>query len=512
MGPPTIKKLAMIGCGSMGGGMALLFAENGLEVSLQDPSKEAMDALKKSAEKQGLGEKTEEYTDYQSLCASLDSPKLIVFSLPHGDVGDTVLGGLLPYLEKDDIILDCGNERWTNTERRQSKCVTRGIEYIGCGVSGGYQAARAGPSMCPGGSDEGLDTVLPLLKKVAAKDKEGKSCVGKVGTGGCGHYVKMVHNGIEHGMMSAISEAWKILVTGAGLPLEEVGDIFENWDQSGHLSGTFLVSIGASISRTIDPSTGERVVLTVEDKVVQDITGEEGTGIWSNVEAIEHHIPAPTMATAHFLRLASADRQQRVDAQKAFGGEISQQKIDFKSSEDKSEFVESLRVAVFAACLASYIQGINVIERADKENGWNVDFAAVHQIWKAGCIIQSDYISELLSPIFTLSLEEVSSTSTSKAHTRNLLLQPHIMSLLREAYPHLRRIVAKATEKDWCVPALSATLEYIKYQTGTDLPTGFYEAELDFFGKHMFDRKGAEGSNELRTGAEHFEWKPAMGS
>jgi 6-phosphogluconate dehydrogenase len=172
--------------------------------------------------------------DYDSLCKSLSKPRLLVFSLPHGGVGDKVLEGLMPHLERDDIILDCGNERFANTERRQHKVKDTGIRYIGCGVSGGYQAARAGPSMCPGGDQSALKEVLPLLEKVAAKDKNEKPCVGIVGKGGSGHYVKMVHNGIEHGMMSAICEAWGVMRK-MGMGYEEIGDVLKEWNSSGEL-------------------------------------------------------------------------------------------------------------------------------------------------------------------------------------------------------------------------------------------------------------------------------------
>jgi 6-phosphogluconate dehydrogenase len=175
------------------------------------------------------------HLDYKTLCQSLGSPKVFVFSLPHGNVGDSVLDGLLPYLCKDDIIIDAGNEHWQNTERRQGKCYTKGIRYVGMGVSGGYQAARAGPSMCPGGDDASLDMVLPLLQIVAAKDKKGNPCVGKAGTGGSGHYVKMIHNGIEHGMMSAIAEVWQIMQLGLEMSEDEIGNTLEKWNENGQL-------------------------------------------------------------------------------------------------------------------------------------------------------------------------------------------------------------------------------------------------------------------------------------
>jgi 6-phosphogluconate dehydrogenase len=180
--------------------------------------------------------------EYKYLCESLGCPKVFVFSLPHGTVGDSVLGGLMPYLEKNDIIIDAANEHWTNTERRQGKCATKGIRYIGMGVSGGYQAARAGPSMCPGGDDESLDMVMPLLEMVAAKDKNGTPCVGKAGMGGAGHYVKMIHNGIEHGMMSAIAEAWQVMDIGLGMSFDEIGDILAKWNEDGPLVRSLALS------------------------------------------------------------------------------------------------------------------------------------------------------------------------------------------------------------------------------------------------------------------------------
>ena len=229
----------MIGCGSMGGGMALLFAEKGLKVSLQDPSSEAMNGIIFQAEELGFGSRISAHKDYKSLCASLDSPKVLFFSLPHGRVGDTVFEGLLPYLDKGDIIIDAGNEHWRNTERRQGKAVLRGIRYIGMGVSGGYQAARRGPSMCPGSDDESLDLVLPLLRKAAAKDAKGNPCVAKAGLGGSGHYVKMLHNGIEHGMMCAVSEAWNIMIKGLKMSYDEVAQEFKRWNTGGELVSRF---------------------------------------------------------------------------------------------------------------------------------------------------------------------------------------------------------------------------------------------------------------------------------
>ncbi|KAI2474719.1 6-phosphogluconate dehydrogenase decarboxylating [Pyrenophora tritici-repentis] len=481
--------IAMIGCGSMGGGMALLFAEIGVHVSLSDPSEEAMDAVIEKAEKQGYNGKVQKYKDYESLCAALSTPRLLVFSLPHGGVGDKVLEGLIPNLSRDDIILDCGNEHFQNTERRQEKTKGTGVRYIGCGVSGGYQAARAGPSMCPGGDISALKDVLPLLEKVAAKDKDEKPCVGVIGKGGAGHYVKMMHNGIEHGMMSAICEAWGIMRK-MGMGYEEIGDVLSQWNSEGELRGTFLVSIGADLSHKRDASekseesTSEKqthhplVISQVLDKVVQDVTGEEGTGIWSNTEAIELHVPAFTLNISHAFRLASASVATKA-------------------------FLEDLRKATYAACLASFIQGMNVIAKADQEHKWEIDYSQVWQIWRAGCIIQADYISdEILAPVLK---------SNPLSEDLNLNFSTRVAKDVKNCFPALRRVVAKAVETDQVVPAISATLEYFKVASGTDLPTSFYEAELDYFGSHMFDKKGDKDSNVKKPmeGKHHFEWKPA---
>lgn len=268
--------------------------------------------------------------------------------------------------------------------------------------------------------------------------------------------------------------------------------------------GTFLVSIGADLSHKREPCTDNDadyhplVISEVLDKVVQDITGEEGTGIWSNQEAIELHVPAFTLNAAHALRLASAYRGDRERANKLSEGGFPPQDL---TAIDKEVFIEDLRYATYAAFLASYIQGLNVIARADIAHSWDVDYANVWKIWRAGCIIQADYISdELLAPIMK--------SSPTSVTDMNLLFSPRVMEDVKKVYPSLRRVVAKAMETDQVVPALSSTLEYFKIVTGTDLPTSFYEAELDYFGSHMFDKKSDKDVEKPIEGKHHFEWKP----
>lgn len=439
--------------------MAQLFAEHGIEVLLEDPNDEAVDHVIELAQKQGFGNKIEKTKNYKGIVASLDSPKVFVFSLPHS-VADTVLKELVPLLAKGDIIIDAGNEHWQSTEKRQGYCFTRGIRYVGMGVSGGYQAARAGPSMCPGGDDESLNLVLPLLQKVAAKDKNGNACVGRAGTGGAGHYIKMIHNGIEHGMMSAIAEAWQLMDVGFGMSYDEIGEAFTRWNKEGPFRGTFLVSIGADICKAKDKD-GNKVLGKVEDKVVQDITGEEGTGVWSNEEAIREHIPAPTLNIAHDLRLASAYRGQRRRAKETLGTEFPPQELNIPADQ-KERWIKDVELATYLACVASYIQGINVIEEADRQNQWNINYKDVLQIWRAGCIIQADALAELFEPIFARYKEK---------DTMNLFFESTIAAEIKNNLASLRSIVGIAVSNDHIVPALSASLEYLKYQVNTSMST-----------------------------------------
>ncbi|KAL8923217.1 MAG: hypothetical protein Q9172_003236 [Xanthocarpia lactea] len=363
------------------------------------------------------------------------------------------------------------------------------------GVSGGYQAARRGPSLCPGGEERALEIVMPLLRKVAAKDSQGNPCVARAGIGGSGHYVKMIHNGIEHGMMSALAEAWQIMNLGLLMSYDEIADEFDRWNENGELRGTFLVAIGADICRQRNDQ-GRHVLSTVEDKVVQDVDGSEGTGIWSQLEAVRLHVPAPSLTTAHFIRLASAFRAERKHVKEAFGGQFPVQEWNEAKGEKKT-VLESLRRAVYAVFLASFVEGINVIDQADQENRWNIDYSAVVQIWRNGCIIKADYIIDMLADIFRKPDADL-----------DLLHNKRVARELHDAFPALKEVVVKGMEHNAIVPSLSATLEFLKYSTNTILPTQFYEAQLDYFGKHMFDLK-SEAAGKPETGKHHHEWKLA---
>ncbi|KAK6219206.1 hypothetical protein LQW54_002455 [Pestalotiopsis sp. IQ-011] len=492
-----IKKLGMLGVGSMGAMMSLLFAEHGYEVHFFDPSEENMDALEKQGKDIQLDDKVRRSKSYEEVCKSIETeglPKLFVFSTPHGGPADKCVEGLLPYLNKGDLIVDCGNEHWTNTERRQKMLDPKGIHYIGCGVSGGYQSARHGPSMSPGGTPEALEKAMPFLKTVAAKDEHGRPCTNPVGPAGSGHYVKMVHNGIEQGMMSAIAEVWYILTKGLGLGHDEVADIFQSWNKSGPLRNCFLVAIGVDIERAKNED-GSRVVDEVRDKVTQDVTEEEGTGTWTCEQAVTLHSPAASILSAHLFRCASADLQRRIDNKKAASGGVEAQPW---SRDDKREVVELLHQTTYFCFLACFAQGMDVIRRKDRADGWGLDYRKIMQLWRGGCIIQADHIVDLLDGVY------------AQGDVDNLLAHPEVGRELHGAYPAAKEVVLRAVAADTPVPSVSQGLEYFKYQTSAELPTQFMEAQLDFFGQHMYDKK-SDPVGGPEKGKHHFEWRPALG-
>jgi 6-phosphogluconate dehydrogenase len=508
------KAIGVVGAGNMGSMMSFAFAEMGLDVSVWDAKGENVDKLMghcKKAPHEFKGKITG-YKNIDQFTKSLEGKgehKLFMFSITHGHPADEVLSMIKHDLKAGDIILDGGNENYRRTERRQRELGPLGVKWIGMGVSGGYQSARRGPSLSPGGDKQAVEIVLPLLEKYAAKDrKSGTPCVTYVGPGGAGHFVKMVHNGIEGGMLSTTCEAWALLHNALGLSYDEIGTIFAQWNKKGELYNTYLLGIGADICHKrktaegdgqgegVDPADGY-VLDDVLDKVVQDDDDTEGTPYWTVMDTAARHIAAPTMACAHYLRIASGNREQRVRVAKKLQIPPPRPLPDVK---DKAGFIETLRRAVYASYLSSFCQGLELIARASIDEGWNVDLGKCIQIWRAGCIIQSEYIADLIQPALS-----------SKVEITNMKLIDEVASELRKNYEPLKEIVMKAVQIDGYVPAMSATLEYLKYMSGTMLPTKFMEAQMDYFGAHAYNKPGVPGEDPgpTKKGPHHYEWKPA---
>jgi len=491
------SQIGMIGVGNMGAMMSLLLAEKNVDVHYYDPSQSSSDALQSHAVHRGLQHKIHGHPNHENLCVSLSPPRAFIFSVPHGKVGDKTIDALEPWLSPGDVIMDASNEHWKATEQRQKRLEPKSVGYIGMGVSGGYQAARHGPSICPGGAPEALDKVFPFLQMMAARDKEGRSCVAKLGPGGCGHYVKMVHNGIEQGMMGTLCEGWGIMTNGLNMSYQEIATVFESWNRQGPLRGNFLVSIGIDICSARDPNDGSFILDQILDKVVQDYDNSEGTGVWTCEEGVRLHVPISVIAAAHFFRIDSADAARRDTISRTVGGCLQPKKIDV---EDETSFIMDLQQATYGSFIASFVQGLHLISKADEENGWNLDFCDILQLWRAGAIIQSDEIIDLLETAYRSNDHE----------NDNLLANHELIEALLGTMPSLRNVVLRAIGTDAYVPALGASLEYIKYSGATGLPTTFQEAELDYFGEHMYDLK-REAHGKPVTGQHHFEWKPARG-
>ncbi|KAI9740495.1 MAG: hypothetical protein M1834_005075 [Cirrosporium novae-zelandiae] len=506
------KCIGIVGAGNMGAMMAFRFSEQGLDVSLWDVIPSNVDnalSMCKGLQKGGLQGKIDGFHDIHKFVRSLGvcDRKLFIFSITHGKPVDEVLEKIKGGLRDGDVVLDGGNEDYRNTERRQKELELRGVGWIGMGVSGGYQSARRGPSMSPGGERKAVEMVLPLLEKFAAKaEGTGKPCVANVGPRGSGHFVKMVHNGIENGMLSTICEAWSLLHKSLGLSNDDIGSIFEKWNAEGELKDTYLIQIGSEICHRRKTRKGDEngegvgqngyVLDDILDKVVQDDNGSEGTLYWTVMEAARRHVSAPTIATGHFLRVASGNRNQRLRVAE----KLDTPKPKAVTIENKDKFIEDLRKAVYVSILCSFCQGMELIARASVDEGWGINLATCIKIWRAGCIIQEDYIANMLEPVFE-----------SDAQIMNLKLIDEVASALHENFPALRNVILKAVEWDAYVPSLSASLEYIKYEGGTMLPTQFMEAEMDFFGAHAYDRPNVRGEDPGKPskGAHHYEWRAA---
>lgn len=490
----------------MGSMMAFAFSEIGLDVSVWDVSHKNVDQIVAGAKNVDYKGKISGFYEIGDFTRSLDGRgdrKLFIFSITHGDAADKVLGAMKESLNPGDIILDGGNENYRRTERRQKECADLGVEWIGTGVSGGYQSARRGPSLSPGGDAKALELVMPLLERYAAKDsKTGKPCVARIGPAGSGHFVKMVHNGIEGGMLSTLAEAWSILHYGLGLNYDEIGEIFAQWNKKGELRNNFLLEIAVDMLHTKKKSQGGGqedgyVLDEVLDKVVQDDDNTEGTPFWSIMESASRHVSAPSLATAHYLRIASGNRAERVDAAKKL--QLPSPRT-MEGIQDRTAFIETLRRAVYCAFLASFCQGLELIARASQDEGWDIDLGKCLQIWRAGCIIRSEAIADLLQP-----------TLAGATRLTNMKTVDEIAQELHKHFASLKEIVIQGTVFDQYIPAISATLEYLKYVGGTTLPTKFMEGQMDFFGAHSYDRPGVPGEDPgpVKKGAHHYEWRPA---
>ena len=453
----------------MGRNLALNAESKGVPVAGFDLDRE------KSTQVAGLtaGKRVKVAMTLEEFIQSLEKPRRIWMMVPAGKPVDAVVRDLKPYLEKDDIILDGGNSYYKDTERRSRELEAAGLRFFGMGVSGGEEGALRGPSLMPGGHEESYRHLEPILTKMAAQTTDGPCCA-YLGPGGSGHYVKMVHNGIEYGIMQLICEAYDVLKSILRLPAVEIRDIFAEWNR-GELN-SFLLEITTVVLGKIDPETRQPLV-----DLVLDTAEQKGTGKWTAQDALDLGVAVPTLTAAVEARILSGQREERQAASEILCGPARQ------FSGDKERFIARLREAYQIAAIACYAQGFAQLRAASKEYQHNLKLDEVARIWKGGCIIRA----KLLDPM--------RAAFRTKADLYNLMLDPYFSRLLNESAASLREVVKTAADLGTPSLALSTALAYFDSYRQKRLPANLLQAQRDYFGAHTYRRIDKEG-------AFHTDW------
>ena len=405
--------------------------------------------------------------------ASLSRPRKIMLMVKAGQPVDGFIEQLVPHLDQGDLIVDGGNSFFKDTIRRNKALVEKGILYIGTGVSGGEEGALHGPSIMPGGQPEAYELVQPILAKIAAQ-VDGEPCCTYIGPDGAGHYVKMVHNGIEYGDMQLISEAYFIMKNALNLSSEQLREVFAQWNE-GELN-SYLIEITTDIFSRMDEESGQPLV-----EVILDRAGQKGTGKWTSQDALDLGIAAPTIAEAVFARCISAVKEERVAASGVLHGP------NGTYGGSKDEFVEAIRQALYASKICSYAQGFSLMRQAGKEYGWDLKFGEIAKIWRGGCIIRAQF------------LHRITDAYDRKPQLANLMLDPFFKDVLENAQENWRRVVASASTLGLPVPAFSSALSYFDSYRRERLPANLIQAQRDYFGAHTYQRVDKDGTF-------HTEW------
>ena len=448
--------LGIIGLGVMGRSLAQNFARNGYPPIGYD-----------LAPKLPEGFPVAVTSSLAELVASLTPPRILFLMVPAGAPVDSAIASLLPYLQKGDLIIDGGNSYFADTERRVKELEGAGLHFIGMGVSGGESGALWGPSMMPGGSPAAWPAVEAMFKAVAAKAEDGEACVGWMGSGGAGHYVKMVHNGIEYGDMQLIAEVYDLLHRGAGISNQELADIFADWNTRELRS--YLIEITANILTRLDQETGKSLV-----DVILDEAAQKGTGKWTSQTALDTGAPIPTINAAVESRLISALKAERAVAAGILGGAG-------RFSGDKKALVAAAEQALYASKITSYAQGLSLLKMASQEYQWNIDLAHIVPVWRAGCIIRAALLSDI-----TLAYRRSPALS-------NLLVDEVFSAAVLSRQAAWRTTLQTAIGLGIPMLATSASLAYFDAYRSAVLPANLTQAQRDYFGAHTYRRIDKEG-------------------
>ena len=470
-------KIGVVGLGVMGANLARNIASKGFPVAGYD-----LDAAKTKALTSGRpGDSSiggAEAPD--ELIAALERPRRVLIMVPAGPPVDSVIAHLRPHLEPDDILIDGGNSFFRDTDRRADDLAAAGLRFVGMGVSGGEEGALRGPSMMPGGPREAWDALAPILRAVAAKAEDGDPCVAYMGPRGAGHYVKMVHNGIEYADMQLIAEIYDLLSRGAGLSAQEIAGIFSSWND-GELR-SYLIEITARVLERKDETTGRPLVDLILDEAQQ-----KGTGKWMSQNAFDLNVPIPTVNAAVEARQLSALKSERIVASKILKGPGARWHRASALSPIASDSSTPARQALYASKVTSYAQGMALLRQASQEYGYEINPAEVARIWRAGCIIRAALLSNV---------REAFATNASLV---NLMLDPGFRDALGSRQQAWREVVQTAIALGIAVPALSASLAYYDAYRSERLPANLTQAQRDFFGAHTYRRVDGDG-------VFHTEW------
>jgi 6-phosphogluconate dehydrogenase len=462
--------IGMVGLGTMGRNLLLNMADHGFTVAGYDLDAAKVESLRKESGEQGVYA-TAKLADFIKL---LRAPRAIMLLVPAGKAVDAVIKDLVPHLDAGDLIIDAGNSHFTDTNIREKNLAAQGIQFLGVGVSGGEEGARHGPSIMPGGPKAAYERVRKILEAVAAM-VDGEPCVTYLGPSSVGHYVKMVHNGIEYGIMQLIAETYDLMKRGLGLDDQQLQAVYHDWNNS-ELS-SYLLEITSNIFTKKDQKTGKQLI----DEIL-DVAKQNGTGMWTSQSAMELQIPTPTIDLAVTMRDLSVLVAERKQANSLYVRPIQKASVDHKS------FIDQLKGALFIGMIATYAQGMALLKVASDQYHYELNLEAVAKIWRGGCIIRAKL------------LEDFCMAFRSNQQLPNLLLDPGLANKINAQQENLRQVVSQASMLGVPMPALMASLSYFDAFRSVWMPANLIQAQRDYFGAHTYQRVDVEGTF-------HTEWE-----
>lgn len=465
------QSFGLIGLAVMGENLVLNIERNGFPISVYNRTGATTDKFMAS---RAQGKAIKPTYTLEDFVQSLERPRRIMIMVKAGGPVDAVIEQLKPLLEPNDMIIDGGNSLYTDTERRTQDLESMGLRFIGMGVSGGEEGALNGPSLMPGGTKAAYDSIEPIVTKIAAQVADGP-CVTYVGPGGAGHYVKMVHNGIEYGDMQLIAEAYDLLKNAGGLNHEQLHQAFAEWNTTDELN-SFLIEITANIFTKIDDETGLPLV-----ELIQDAAGQKGTGRWTVETALDLGVSIPTIIAAVNARIISSIKSERVAASQELTGPTA------KYDGDAKAFVNKVRDALYCSKICSYAQGMALLGKASKEFNYGLNLSEMARIWKGGCIIRAGFLGKIQQAFI------------ENPELPNLLLAPEFKQTILDRQAAWREVLCTAAHLGIPVPAFSASLDYFDSYRRDRLPQNLTQAQRDYFGAHTFERTD-------KSGIFHAEW------